>query len=238
MKLQLTICDNPIDIRYPIEAYEIGTKGQKRGPFYYSIEDLIGAFNQFKQEDEYVEIPLLPEQTAHVTHTRNMNNFRLILDFQKSIQLIRYESMKIQREDFLGIPRCVLSLNVMKVENGWKVKSTRIFAVEEDVKLLPNTQLSHFPYPNVYKEGIPGSICWGFNNLPTFKDLRELSSIYQLFLSAPFNEHLGTRIFSKEKFHTFQEYLELLDKYDEPQDFKDEELIPCGLTFADLLKLN
>lgn len=232
MKIQFTLSSTPIDANYPIEAYEIGVKGQVRGPFYYSIEDMVSALHEVKDsEDTFVRMPILPMHTVHVSHTRNMNRFKLVLDFPKSIQTIHYETSSEKRVDFIGIPRTLMIVGVEKTkENRWKVvsESTKLFAIEEHANIQEDTTLYHFPFPNVYKDEDVGKICWGLNQLPLFDELKDLESLFQLFLSAPFNEDLGIRLFTKKVVNSFSDYLQLMEKNEKPQPFNDEELISCS----------
>lgn len=237
MEWILKIKDNPIDVKYPIEGLQVADNGTKRGPFFFSTDDAIAAFKEIEgSEAFYMSLPIPPSNTAYYTHTRDLMQFKVIMDIPKAIQTIYYDSRNIQRIDFIGFPRLLCAVEVIKKSNGWKITDTRLFAVEENVKLEPQTRLSHFPFPNVYKDFREGEICWGANRLPIFKELRDIEGLFQLFLQAPFNEDLGTRILAKKQGMTFLSYLEELENNEQPAPFNDEDLIPCTVTFGDLME--
>ena len=235
MKWNFTIEEQPKDILYPIEGYQTAINGTKRGPFFFSIADMCTALTELDSNtniEGFISMPLLPKNVIYMTHTKNMDSYKLILDFPKTIHPLRYENSKVKRMDFVGFPRVLLHVIAQKYGEEWKVSDTKIFALEETAKLLPSTKLSHFPFTNVYKD--TGVICWGMNTIPAFKELYELDSLYYLFAQAPFNEDLGTRILTKKMGTTFLSYLEEIDKEESTQ-FNDEDLIPCSYTFGDLI---
>ncbi|RKJ73743.1 hypothetical protein D7X33_20205 [Butyricicoccus sp. 1XD8-22] len=237
MEWILKIKENPIDIKYPIEGMQVADNGAKRGPFFFSIDDAIAALNEIEpMETQYMPLPIPPQNTAYYTHTKDMTQFKVILDIPKAIQTIRYEYRDIQRVDFIGFPRVLCSIEVTKAHGGWKLTDSRLYAVEDNVKLVPQTRLSHFPFPNVYKDYREGAICWGANQLPIFKELRDLEGLFHLFLQAPFNEDLGTRILAKKKGMTFLSYLEQIENNGQPAPFNDEDLVPCAVSFGDLME--
>lgn len=238
MKWILELRDNPIDIKYPVEGMQIADNGSKRGPYFFSIDDTIAALKEFDpSESEYMPMPIPPKNTAFITSTKDMTQFKVIMDIPKAVQTIRYDAMGNQGVYFVGFPRTLCAIEVKQGYEGWKVTDSRLFAIEENTKLEAGTKLSHFPFPNVYKGSREGAICWGANVLPIFKEIRDLENIFQMFLQAPFNEDLGLRILAKQQGMTFHSYLEHLENDGEPKPFNDEDLIPCGMQFGGLMDI-
>lgn len=236
MAWTLDILENPEDIRFPIKGMETSANGLKRGPYFFSVDDVVAALKQVAPSvNSFVPMELPPRNTVYITHSNDLTQYKVIMEIPKAIQTIRYENGGVKRLEFIGFPRLLCSVSVKKVTEGWRVDDSKLFAVEEQAKIDYHTQLFHFPFPNVYKNQTVGDICWGGNSLPIYKEIRDLEKVFHLFLQAPFNEDLQTFVFSNHQ-KSFLSYLEKVTNDETPLPFNDEDLIPCKMTFGDLLE--
>lgn len=72
-----------------------------------------------------------------------------------------------------------------EVEKG-NVATSRCFAVK-DGPITDTTNLCHYPFGNVHKDG---KVCWGSNLLPAVENLKDLDILVALFFGSPTNDDL------------------------------------------------
>jgi hypothetical protein len=236
MRWQIDIADVPKNAEYPVEAFQIGDGGVKRGPFYLKVEDLITALQQTPDNvfdadslkgEEYATPPL-PFGTIRYSKNESGSRQRVTMLLDKKMWEVRYGD---EKEIFsIGFPRMIVQYVVVSSNvKALKITEMRIYAVLDDKKPITNeTPLFLFPFPNVNKGN--GIVCWGQNERLELNTLVELERAFRWFVSAPFNEDLGVRV----KLGDYR-FRVLLEKIKE-QTFNDDWLVPAKLNFGDLFK--
>lgn len=234
MRWQFEMSDVPKSTEFPIEAFQVMDNGIKRGPFYFSVEDMIRALEQAPEntfdadtlKGEETNTPTLPFGTIVYAKNESGSRQRATMLLDKKQWEVRYGD---ENEIFtIGFPRMILQyLVVPSNEKNYKITEMRIFAVKDDKKpITDETQLFTFPYPNVNKSN--GIVCWGQNARLELDSLVELERSFRWFVSAPFNEDHGVRTSLG-----IQRFRVLLEKIRD-KSFDDEWLLPSTLNFSGL----
>lgn len=99
-----------------------------------------------------------------------------ILVLPKKMHYITYMQSMYNME----LPSLVFAF---KVENNM-VLETHVFCVKKE-EMSPDARLYRFPLGNVSPDS--GRVCWGANQLPKVKCLKDLDMIMTYFISSPFN---------------------------------------------------
>ena len=238
MKWQFELSDLPKNPQYPITGYQVNEGGVKKGPFYFSIQDLTEILldepETFYDPDEMKRTenntPVLPFGTIRYSCSEDRTAQRISLEIPKKQWEIRYGD---QSNEFytIGFPRMIIQYLVITNGNLNRIDETRIYAVENNGKpITDETELYAFPYPNVGKSN--GIVCWGANQRLTIDSLVELERLFQWFVAAPFNEDHGVR--TTHGIGSFRKLIEVIN--DLP--FNDEWLMPMKKTFGDLIAKN
>lgn len=232
MKWQFEISDKPVNPNFPVLATQVFDSGAKKGPFYFSIEQFLTAFESGDTGGKvtvFENTPALPNGTIQYACSDDRTVHRVTLELPKSIWDIRYEKV----DDFfpIGLPRLIVKYEVKRLAGSFYVSEIKIFSVMDDGKAITeDTPLYSFPYPNVYKDS--GSVCMGANERITLSDLTELQSKFIFFIQSPFNEELGMR--TTTGVNNFLKFIEL----NQGKPFNDEWLMPPSAiykTFGDLI---
>ncbi|MCM3390541.1 hypothetical protein LG296_19715 (plasmid) [Ureibacillus chungkukjangi] len=231
MKWIIEINDTPENKDYPITGYQECSNGVKRGPYLFTVADILKGLvpmtqhapihseqtaDYFKDEKR---IPTLPFGTVGYSSDA-FGKERVTMVIDKEFWSIRYRNN--EKSYLIGFPKLVIQYILVPVGNTKhrRVVKTRLFAVKDDHKRITDeTILYSFPFPNVKKTS-GGEVCWGMNSDLTIQSLTELDQILHLFLNAPFNEDYGCRL-ANGVMH-FGKYLETAQ--DVP--FDDENLLP------------
>lgn len=235
MRWQFEICDVPSNAEYPVEAYQIGDNGVRRGPFYFRVEDLITALEQ-QPDNAYdadglrgdeTSTPSLPFGTIRYSRNEVGSKQRITMELKKKMWEIRYGN---EDEFFtIGFPRMVLQYLVAPVGEKLRISEMRIYAVPDNRQPISDgTPLFTFPYPNVGKSN--GIVCWGLNQRLEIESIVQLERAFLWFVSAPFNEDHGVR--TTLGISRFRALIERIK--DRP--FEDDWLMPSNIQFGDLFK--
>lgn len=237
MKWQFEISDCPADANLPVVAYQVNDSGVKRGPYYYSIENLKSILsykptNLLDADDERgmeISTPALPVGTIRYSGNKEQTRERVTMEIPSKQWEIRYGN---EMEEFytVGFPRMVVQYLVIYRGEQKVVNEMRIYSVLNDGKpITDETELYHFPYPNVGKSN--AIVCWGGNQRLEIQSLVDLERGFRWFVDAPFGEDHGTK--TTFGIHNFRRLLEKV--VDKP--FDDEWLVPQGKKFGELYKL-
>ncbi|MDE3841012.1 hypothetical protein C0966_17245 (plasmid) [Bacillus methanolicus] len=234
MRWQFELTDVPKNAEYPIEAFQIGDNGVRRGPFYYRVEDIITALQQTPENahdadalrDEEHSTPVLPRGTIRYSRNNSGTKQRVTMVLDKKMWEIRYG----EEDEFftIGFPRMILQYLVVPAnENGFRISEMRIYSIQDNGQpVTEDTPLFTFPYPNVSKSN--GIVCWGQNERLHIHSLVELERAFRWFVAAPFNEDHGVRTT-----HGINRFRTLIEKIRE-QSFEDDWLMPSNKVFGDL----
>ena len=236
MQWQFELTDKPINPEYPITAYQVNDNGAKKGPFYFSIPDLISAltaepeyhYDAEKERAKEISTPALPFGTIRYSVDESKTRQRVTMEIPQKQWEIRYDQAN---DNFytIGFPRMVIQFLVSSIGDGLRVDETRIYAVLNDGQpITDDTPLFHFPYTNVGKTN--GIVCWGVNARLTATQLVELERMFGWFVAAPFGEDHGVRTT-----HGIGHFQKLIKEI-ENKSFDDGWLIPFNQTFGELFQ--
>ena len=234
MQWQFELTDQPINPQFPITAYQVYDNGARKGPFYFSINDLVTALNaepeyHYDAENERAKedsTPSLPFGTIRYSVNEAKTRQRVTMEIPQKQWEIRYGH---ENDVFysIGFPRMVIQFLVNSVGDVLRVDETRIYAVLNNGQpITDDTPLFHFPYTNVGKTN--GIVCWGRNARLTVTQLVELERMFGWFVAAPFGEDHGVR--TTHGIGRFQRLIEEINN----NPFDDEWLIPFNQTFGEL----
>ena len=238
MKWLFEFTDLPKNPFYPLVAYQELDSGEKRGPFYLSIDELIRAMREEMEVDheeteylihgEAICSPVLPKNVINYATNKEQTKEQITIELPKQQFDIKYQNTNAENIFFLGFPRMVVQFSLVKQENSKrKLVDTKIFAVLDDGKPInEETPLYSFPYTNVGKQN--GVVCWGSNTALYLEELSELNRAFQMFISSPFNEDRGVRTT-----HGIGNFRKLIDCI-EGLPFDDEWLIPINQALKDI----
>lgn len=133
-----------------------------------------------------------------------------ILILPKKVQRITYMNTTYNME----LPSLVFAFQI----EGGRMKKTHVFCMKKE-QPTSKSMLYHFPLGNVASQD--GSVCWGANQLPDVKCLKDLDVIMTYFISSPFNsDHYRRNENNKMKDFELRDlcvYVEKEGKFDEEQ---------------------
>lgn len=144
-----------------------------------SYESYIDSLNESSSRESNIRIGKLPEgfYDGMISYEKS-NTFSCVIVIPAGKFPVQY----VNTQFILPFPSTVF---FFEVENGNVVISRCYMVKDENVN--DETRLYHYCYSNVYDNG---RICWGTNNLPAVKNLKELDGLVTLFFSAPSNNDL------------------------------------------------
>lgn len=238
------ITDCPTDVNYPIIGHQVYDSGAKKGPFLFSIEDLVevlsvGPIVSANTSSDCVQLesrtPILPRGTIAYAISEGKSYERLSMVIDKSSFFIRYK----ESEEMFEIPfpkmvvQYILRDTANKASTKKNIVSTYIFAIKDNLSVIDeDTELYHFPYTNVNKGN--GQVCWGTNSF-AISSIASLERFFTQFLSAPFNEDYGLSLDTKliqsddKLIRTFYDYIQFVVE-NNITDFNDDWLLPTNDT--------
>ncbi len=137
-----------------------------------ALQDLIGAF-----QDQAIASPIMP--TGTVQYWRGFTNETLTL-----YTPAHKRTMSLCGEEYenMPIPATLFVVQLYKTNEEYGVSDSAIFAVQGDF-LGPETQLSAFPYGNVFDDS---RICWG-EVQPNLANVFQVGSLVDVFLGSDYN---------------------------------------------------
>lgn len=126
------------------------------------------------------------------------------------------------------IPRLVFAFHR---SNEGKISNCRIGVVEDETP-KPTSPMYHYPFSNITDD--MGSLCIGYNELPTYKSLLKTATLPGLLLSIPNN----LDAFDREHNRLDLEYRDLLEhlKDKTPGYYYEHVLIRSGKTLRDFIR--
>lgn len=185
-----------------------------QGSYRMSIESFLNSVNAAKYEFSSISTPILPRNC--IKFSQSVSHSYVFVEIPKQRWDITYHKESFTK---VGFPRMIFKYKVIQTEpESIKINIETIVAVKGNSNIISNTPLYHFPFSHVDTNG---HVCMGGNELPDIKRVDQVSSLHNVFLSAPFGDDYGVKVskpgvtlrelFNQLSNNDFDEYL-LRDK--------------------------
>ncbi|EST55758.1 hypothetical protein T458_05365 [Brevibacillus panacihumi W25] len=169
-----------------------------------------------------IETPTLPVNCVkHIWINRIKREQIVFVEIPKQQWNTSYYNTSLE---MVGFPRMLFGYRI----RGQEITSLYIFAVKEKGRIKGDTELFKFPFANVSN----GLVCMGGNIFPEITDLAQLSTLHNIFFTAPSSSCYFSEGRNLSGISDLRELYTSLQR----KDFPDEWLQTKQITFAECCK--
>ncbi|WP_201715488.1 hypothetical protein [Rossellomorea arthrocnemi] len=204
------------------------TDNNRSQDYKMSLSNFIQLLSSAGEADK-TESPFLPKNC--IKYVQSVMGFRVYCSIPKSQWMINYNGNHFK----VGFPKMVFEYEIFnnqqiaKEQKKYRVKLSRIVAIENKGTITGDTPVYKFPYSHVDK--LQGSVCMGGNQLRDIDCLTELETFHSYFLLSPFSEDYGAKVNPTTPLAVL-----FSDTFNE-KDFNDSYLVPAERTLNEFFLL-